>query len=142
VSSASKAAQVGPTHPVTSDALGNLAVAGTFPASASANNLDSTNASLGFDPNGVFNARLSQLSRQIAKAYTGTAMAFAMSAAPTLMPGKKFALSANWGTFQGTNGTALTGAMRIARDVQFNAAFAYGLRENMSAGRAGLSYQW
>ena len=69
-------------------------------------------------------------------------MAFAMSASPTLLPGKKFALSANWGTFQGENGAALTGAIRLSGDIQLNGAFAYGFRENMSGGRAGLSFQW
>jgi len=94
-----------------------------------------------FDPTAI-DLRLDQLSRQISKAFTGTAMAFAMSASPTLLPGKKFALSANWGTFQGENGAALTGAVRLSGDIQLNGAWAYGFRENMSGGRAGLSFQW
>ncbi|HWX55008.1 MAG TPA: hypothetical protein VN176_10510, partial [Verrucomicrobiae bacterium] len=98
-------------------------------------------SALPFDPTAT-NLRLDLLSRQIGKAYTGTAMAFAMSASPTLLPGKKFALSANWGTFQGENGGAMSGAIRIFKDMQLNGAWAYGFRENMSGGRAGLSYQW
>jgi hypothetical protein len=70
-------------------------------------------------------------------------MAFALAgSAPTLLPGKKFALSANWGTFQAQNGAALGGALRIYHDVQLNAAFAYGFRDNMGGGRVGMNYQW
>jgi trimeric autotransporter adhesin len=136
-SSASKAAQSGPTRVVTSDALGNLAVGGAAPASA----FDGIATTATFDTNAI-NSRLNQLSRQIAKAYTGTAMAFAMSAAPTLLPGKKFALSGNFSTFQANYGAGITGAMRISNDIQLNGAFAYGFRENMSGGRVGMSYQW
>jgi hypothetical protein len=129
---------------VTSDAAGDLAVgnaSGGSSAAVGASTLDGFGTQAAFDPT-VINMRLDQLSHQISKAYVGTAMAFAMSASPTLLPGKKFALSANWGTFQGENGGALTGAIRIYRDMQLNGAFAYGFRENMSGGRAGLSYQW
>jgi hypothetical protein len=144
-SPASKAAQTGPTHVVTSDAFGDLALGNANGGGAGANlgalPLDGFQAAQAFDPT-AFQARLDQLSRQISKAFTGTAMAFAMSASPTLLPGKKLALSANWGTFQGENGAALSGAIRIFHEMQLNGAFAYGFRENMSGGRAGLSYQW
>jgi hypothetical protein len=123
-SPASAAAQSGPTQFVTTDAAGNL-------------------ATTSFSTTGLASASdLARLDQKVGKAYTGTAMAFAMSASPTLLPGKKFALSANWGTFQGQNGTALSGAVRLYKDVQLNAAFAYGFRENMAGGRAGVGFQW
>jgi len=144
-SAASKAAQTGPTHVVTSDAFGDLALGNANGGGAGANfggvPLDGIPGGPAVDLAGV-NLRLDQLFQRISKAYTGTAMAFAMSASPTLLPGKKFALSANWGTFQGENGAALSGAIRIFHDMQLNGAFAYGFRENMSGGRAGLSMQW
>jgi len=127
-SQTSVAAQSGPTQLVTTDAAGNLA-ATAFSSTGLASASDLT----------ALSARVDQ---KVNKALTGTAMAFAMSASPTLLPGKKFALSANWGTFQGQNGTALTGAVRLYKDVQLNAAFAYGFRENMAGGRAGVGFQW
>jgi len=44
------------------------------------------------------------------------------------------------GTFQGENGAALSGAVRIYHNVQLQAGFAYGFRENMAAGHAGLRF--
>jgi hypothetical protein len=68
------------------------------------------------------------------------AMAFAMAGVPTVLPNEKFVLSANWGTFQGENGAALSGAVRIYKNVQLNGSFAYGFRENMAGGHAGLRF--
>jgi hypothetical protein len=120
-SAASRAAQSGPTQVVTTDAFGNLGT--TAPST------------LGL-ASGV------DLTRVIRKANTGISMAFALAGVPTLLPGKKFALSANWGTFESENGAALSGALRVYRDMQLNASFAYGFRENVPGGRVGVSYQW
>ncbi|HKF22160.1 MAG TPA: YadA-like family protein [Candidatus Angelobacter sp.] len=123
-SAASKAAQSGPTQVVTTDAFGNLGT--TAPST------------LGL----ASGADLSALTRQVRKSYTGISMAFALAGVPTLLPGKKFALSANWGTFENENGAALSGVMRVYRDMQLNASFAYGFRDNVPGGRIGVSYQW
>jgi hypothetical protein len=56
-------------------------------------------------------------------------MGFAMAGVPTLLSTEKFAFSFNWGTFQGENGGALSGAVRIYRNVQLQGSFAYGFRE-------------
>jgi trimeric autotransporter adhesin len=120
-SPASKAAQSGPTQVVTTDAFGNLG----------------TNA-----PSTLGLATGADVAARISRANTGVSMAFALAGVPTLLPGKKFALSANWGTFDNENGAALSGALRMYHDMQINASFAYGFRENVPGGRVGLSYQW
>jgi hypothetical protein len=132
-SAASRAAQAKGTELelVTTDPFGNLAA---MPMSSLglASATDVT----------ALSANVDQLNRRISKANTGVAMAFALAGVPTLLPGKKFALSANWGTFDSENGAALSGAMRVYHDVQFNASFAYGFRENIPGGRIGVSCQW
>ena len=122
-------------------ALGNATGGSSVFGTPAFDGMNGVTSNQPFDPTAI-DLRLDQLSRQISKAFTGTAMAFAMGASPTLLPGKKLALSANWGTFQGENGAALSGAWRLHGDIQLNGAFAYGFRENMSGGRAGLSFQW
>jgi hypothetical protein len=67
-------------------------------------------------------------------------MAFAMAGVPALLPSEKFAFSANWGTFEGENGAALSGAVRIYRNVQLQGSFAYGFRANTPGGHAGLRF--
>jgi len=125
-SAASNAAQTGATQFVTTDASGNL---GTVPI-----------AGLGLASATDVVASVDQLSRRIGKANTGVAMAFAMAGVPTLLSTEKVALSANWGTFQGENGAALSGAVRIYHNVQLQGSFAYGFRENMAGGHAGLRF--
>jgi hypothetical protein len=125
-SAASNAAQSGPTQFVTTDASGNL---GTLPLS-----------SLGVASTTDVVASVGQLNRRISKANTGVAMAFAMAGVPALLSTEKFAFSASWGAFQGENGAALSGAVRIYRNVQLQGSFAYGFRENMAGGHAGLRF--
>jgi hypothetical protein len=112
---------------VTSDASGNLA---STPISSLVT---------AFDPTAI-NARLDLLDRRSGKAFTGVAMAFAMAGVPTVLPNEKFVISANWGTFQGENGAALSGAVRIYHNIQLQGSFAYGFRENMAGGHAGLRF--
>jgi hypothetical protein len=121
-SAASAAAQSGPTQVVTTDASGNLA---SVPI-----------ASLGLGSA----ADITALNQKLRKSFTGVAMAFAMTGVPTVLPNEKFVLSANWGTFQGENGAALSGAVRIYHNMQLQASFAYGFRENMAGGHAGLRF--
>ena len=125
-SAASKAAQSGPTQVVTTDALGNLGT--TAPSS------------LGLATGADVALSVDQLSRRINKSNTGVAMAFAIAGVPTLLSTEKFAFATNWGTFQGENGAALSGAVRIYRNVQLQGSFAYGFRENMAGGHAGLRF--
>ena len=74
------------------------------------------------------------------KAFTGVAMAFAMVGSPTVMPNEKVALSINWGTFAGANGSAVSAAMRINHNMQLNGGFGYGFGENVPGGRVGLRF--
>jgi len=127
-SAASKAAQSGPTQFVTTDATGNLEPRQLRLGLGSASDI------------GTLGVRLDQLSHKTSKAFTGVAMAFAMAGVPTVLPNEKFVLSTNWGTFQGENGAALSGAIRIYRNMQLHGSFAYGFRENMAGGQAGLRF--
>jgi YadA-like membrane anchor domain/Head domain of trimeric autotransporter adhesin len=130
-SAASKAAQSGPLQLVTSDAGGNLAT--------------STLADLGLassaDISGI-NSRLNDLTDRSNKAYTGVAMAFAMAGVPTLMPNERFAVTGNWGTFQGTNGLAFNAAARITNNIQLNGGIGYGANQNLVGGRVGVRVGW
>jgi autotransporter adhesin len=130
-SSASKTAQTGPVQLVTSDAGGNLAT--------------STLAGLGLasatDVSGI-NSRLDGLTDRSNRAYTGVAMAFAMAGVPTVLPNERFAVMANWGTFQGTSGLAFNAAARITNNVQFNAGLGYGPNQGIVGGRAGIRVGW
>jgi hypothetical protein len=130
-SAASKAAQSGPTQVVTSDAGGNLATA--------------TLADLGLASNSdlaVINGRLDALTHRSNKAFTGIAMAFAMAGMPTLLPGERFAITMNWGTFEGANGLALGTAMRLSENLQLNGSIGYGADQNLVGGRVGLRLGW
>jgi hypothetical protein len=127
----SKSFQSGPLQIVTADAHGNLAT--------------NTAAGLGLATTadiGGINARLNDLDGRTTKALNGVAMAFAMSGVPWLLPTERFAVSANWGTFQGTNGVALSAAMRLGTNVQADGGIAYGANGGGVGGRAGLRFGW
>jgi hypothetical protein len=144
-SAASRAAQTGPLQIVTSDASGNLATntaAGLGLASAAAiggiqEEIGSINAQLD-----LINARLNDLDSRTTKALNGVSMAFAMAGVPWLLPTERFAVSANWGTFQGTNGIAFNGAMRISTNVQANGGIAFGANGGGAGGRLGVRVGW
>ena len=51
-----------------------------------------------------------------------------------LLPTERFAVSMDWGTFQGTNAVALNAALRLGTNVQANGGLAYGAQ--MAAERA------
>lgn len=82
------------------------------------------------------------MSNRTDKAITGVAMAFAMAGAPTLLASESFAMTGNWGTFQGENGMAVNAAMRLAKNVQLNGGVAYGLNEDLAGGRVGVRVGW
>src|SRR5690606_9771654 len=118
-SAASRSAQGTPSHLVTANASGDLA-AYTF-------------AELGIASSGelaVINNRLDSLNSRIndvaSRMRTGVAMAIAMGGAPGLAAHEKFAVTMNWGTFEGANGTAINAALRLADNIQLNAGFGYG----------------
>jgi hypothetical protein len=137
----STAAQSGPLQIVTSDSSGTL---GTNTAAglglATTSQVNAINSQLGVinQEIGGINARLADLDNRTTKAFNGTAMAFAMAGTPWLLPQERFAVSMDWGTFQGTNGLALNAAMRLGTNVQANGGVAYGLNGGGAGGRAGV----
>jgi hypothetical protein len=130
-SSASRAAQSGPTQFVTTDASGNL-------AAASASDLGlATTGDLA-----AINARLNDLDSRTSKALTGVAMAFAMAGVPNLMPNERFAVTANFGTYEGRNGTAFNAAVRLTEQAQLTGGVAVGINDSVVGGRVGLRFGW
>jgi trimeric autotransporter adhesin len=80
------------------------------------------------------------------EARTGTAVALAAGSMPSLQPGRKFALSAGYGNFEGANAFAL-GATALLYDgksyaVIANAGGGIGLERNVAGGRGAVSIQW
>jgi trimeric autotransporter adhesin len=137
-SAASKAAQSGPVQIVTSDAGGNLATntaAGLGLATTNdMNNMNNQIANI--------NVRLNDLNGQTTKALNGVAMAFAISGVPWLQTTERFAVSMNYGTFQGTNGMALNAALRLGTHAQAEGGIAYGANGGGVGGRVGLRFGW
>jgi YadA-like protein len=69
-------------------------------------------------------------------------MAFAMAGTPTLLQSETFAMSGNWGTYEGQNGLAVNAAVRLATNVQLNGGVAFGLDDNLAGGRVGVRVGW
>jgi trimeric autotransporter adhesin len=137
-SAASKAAQSGALQIVTSDAGGNLAT-----SSAAGLGLATTNDIAGINSQlAGINLRLNDLDDRTTKALNGTAMAFAMAGTPWLLPTERFAMSMDWGTFQGTNALALNAAFRLGTNVQASGGLAYGANGGGVGGRAGVRVGW
>jgi autotransporter adhesin len=137
-SSASRAAQGTPTHIVTSNSAGDLAaytpaelgLAGAGTVNQIENNLTQ------------INTRLNSVSNRTDKALEGVAMAFAMAGTPTLLQSETFAMSGNWGTYEGENGLAMNAAVRLAKNVQLNGGVAWGLNNDTAGGRVGVRVGW
>lgn len=132
-SAASLAAQSGPVSFVTTDSAGNLATSSFNAASLTA--LQSSVTSL-----------QSQVMDNRLEARTGTAVALAAGSMPALQPGRKFALSAGYGNFEGANAFAV-GATALLYDgksyaVVGNAGGGIGLERNVAGGRGAVSLQW
>jgi hypothetical protein len=130
---------------VTSDAGGNLATntaAGL--GLASSTDISALNSQIAGINNQIvgINTRLNDLDGRTTKALNGVAMAFAISGVPWLQPTERFAVSANYGTFQGTNGIALNGALRLSTRLQAEGGIAYGANGGGVGGRAGLRMGW
>lgn len=127
-SAASKAAQSGPVQVVTSDAGGNLA---TMDLAALAGGSADLNE---------INSRLDRHDRKIEKNTEGIAIALAMAGVPTLTQTETFAMSANWGAFEGENGFAAGGALRVGQNMQVNGGIGFG--GETVGGRAGVRLGW
>jgi hypothetical protein len=132
-SAASLAAQVGPTSFVTSDANGNLATSSFGPQ-----NLASMQSQLSSLQSQVLDNRL--------EARTGTALALAVGATPSLQAGRRFGISASYGNFQGTNafGVGATGLLYDTKNyaVVVNAGAGLGVERNLVGVRTAVGLQW
>lgn len=130
-SAASRTAQGTPTHFVTSNANGDLAAY--------------TAAELGLaSPSDVaaINTRLGAHEARIKSNTEGIAIALAMAGTPIVMPRERFAMSANWGNFEGSHGFAAALAMRVTENVQINGGLGFGSTEGTVGGRAGVRVGW
>jgi trimeric autotransporter adhesin len=80
------------------------------------------------------------------EARTGTAVALAAGSMPALQPGRKFALSAGYGNFEGANafGVGATGLLYDGKSyaVIANVGGGIGLERNLAGGRGAVSIQW
>jgi hypothetical protein len=137
-SAGSRAAQTGPLEIVTSDGSGNLAGRSLAELGlASAGDIAGINSQIA----GI-NARLNDLGTRSDKAFAGVAMAFAMAGTPTVLPNERVAFSFNWGNFQGQNGLALAGAVKLHEHIQLTGGIGYGTNQNLVGGRAGIRVGW
>src|SRR5262249_54177431 len=89
-----------------------------------------------------YQTRINDLDGRTTKALNGVSMAFAMGGTPWLLPTERFAVSMDWGTFQGTNAVAINGAFRLGTNVQANGGLAYGANGGGAGGRAGVRVGW
>ena len=81
-----------------------------------------------------------RLDGRIDKAFEGAAMAMAM-AAPAMPSDKNYAVSINWGGFEGQNAFAGTAQARISESFMVHGGIGLGSTGTVG-GRAGLTYAW
>jgi hypothetical protein len=139
-SAASLSAQTGPVSFVTTDANGNLATSSFNPASFASLQPQITS----------LQSQVTSLQSQVLdnrmEARTGTAVALAAGSMPALQPGRKFALSAGYGNFEGANAFGI-GATALLYDgkgfaIVGNVGGAVGLERSAGGGRGAVSFQW
>ncbi len=123
-SATSLARQTGPTTFVTSDAAGNLAVSNFGPATIA-----------------TLNANVATLQHDVLRAFEGTAIAIAMGGQP-LPWDKRFAITVNWGTFEGQNAAGVLAQWRVNDNWVLNGAFGAGFAQGGVGGRAGATFAW
>jgi hypothetical protein len=134
-SAASLAAQTGPVSLVTTDGAGNLATlnAGSLASATTVAALDGRVTNL--------ENNVKQLNTDVRKAFEGTAVAIAMGGS-ALPDNKKFAISANWGTFSGENAFGGMAQMRLSENFVANAAVGAGFSRGGIGGRVGGTFAW
>jgi hypothetical protein len=93
------------------------------------------------DANGNLASDGGEIFRRLDENTEGVALALAMDA-PTLLPGENFALTGNWGTFEGENAVAFSGTLRIANNISLNGGVGFGASSGNVGRRAGLRIGW
>lgn len=81
-----------------------------------------------------------RLDGRIDQAFEGAAMAMAM-AAPAMPYDKNYAVSINWGNFEGKNAFAGTAQARVSESFVVHGGIGFGSSGTVG-GRAGLSFAW
>ncbi len=81
-----------------------------------------------------------RLDGRVDRAFVGAAMAMAM-AAPAMPSDKNYAVSINWGDFEGKNAFAGTAQARISESFMIHGGIGVGSSGTVG-GRAGLTYAW
>ena len=80
------------------------------------------------------------------RARDGTALALAAAGSPGLMPGRRFAINANYGNYEGAGavGVGLTGLLHEtqAYAVVVSGGLGFGFNTGNVGGRGGVSVQW
>ncbi|TPM34135.1 YadA-like family protein [Mesorhizobium sp. B2-3-4] len=90
---------------------------------------------------GSLESGLNAVNGRIDKAFEGTAMALAMAGSG--LPGdKNYAVSLNWGTFQGENAFAGSAQARISENVILSGGIGVGAGNHTVGGRAGVTVAW
>lgn len=93
-----------------------------------------------------FDQEVSALNETLAKqsiaTNQGIALSLAIAGTGDISSDEHFAVSANWGTFNGENGVAAGFAMRVRDHLVVNAAVASALSGGQMAGRAGIRFGW
>lgn len=85
--------------------------------------------------------RMEAMDNRIDVANEGVAMAFALKS-PAIESNKTFAISGGWGTFEGENAFAVSGAVRANDFIQLDAGIAVGSGNSSVGGRAGATVSW
>ena len=98
------------------------------------------------DASNAFRSEIVQLesrtNRGLVTANEGVAIALAIGGGAHLEPGQNFALSGNWGTFEGQNGIGVGFRARVNDHVSVQGGFGAGLNSGTTGGSAGISIGW
>ena len=137
-SAASAAAQSGVTKFISTDAGGHAAASAYGPQdiaalSASVGGMEQSVAGLQQSVNAV--------QQSIPRAYEGTAIAIALGAA-ALPDNKRYAITANVGTFRGESAFGGSAQFRVSDNLVLNAGIGAGFREGGVGARVGATWAW
>jgi hypothetical protein len=92
------------------------------------------------------NQSIKSLSKRDRELADGIAISLAL-AQPIFQPGQRFAMRAGWGNFDGSNALGVSAAGLLAsfnngNTIVLDVGFGGGTRQNVYAGRAGLTFGW
>jgi hypothetical protein len=137
-SAASAAAQSGTTRFISTDAQGHAAASPYGPQ-----DIASLSASVGGMAQSVAGLQQSvnAVQQDIPRAYEGTAIAIALGAA-ALPDNKRYAITANVGTFRGQSAFGGSAQLRVSDNLVLNAGIGAGFSEGGVGARIGATWAW